>query len=453
MRIFYAAAASPNYWDLPESQALARQPVPAAARPRARAGHVRLRLRPAQQPPRPARAGPQGVHRRAPAAARARRCCASSRRPTGARPIDLFFSYFYSAYVDPDVIREIRRMGIVDGQLVLQRLVPVRPRVRDRPGVRLLPGAGEVPPRRLPARRRQPDLLPGGRQPQRSTGRTTSPAEFDVTFVGQRYGNRPTYLQRLLEAGIDVRVWGPRWDEPPTARQPVQGGRGTGAGACRAAAVRTTSWSAMYSRSRISLGFSAVAHLPKDGSPPIKQVRLRDFEAPMSGAFYLVEQFDELAEFFEPGKESRLLPTTRTTWRRRRSITCGTRPSAGASAMPACGGRGRSTRGTGGSRRRSGRWGSAHSLSPVLRGEGRGEGLGIERKEDRPSPSPSPRSTGGEGTESRRPRHVRHRSHPPRRRTRAAPVRHRADDRRADAPRPGRAGACACPAATSATRA
>ena len=37
--------------------------------------------------------------------------------------------------------------------------------------------------------------------------------------------------------------------------------------------------------------------------PPIKQVRLRDFEAPMSGAFYLVERCDELAEFFEPDEE------------------------------------------------------------------------------------------------------------------------------------------------------
>jgi spore maturation protein CgeB len=54
----------------------------------------------------------------------------------------------------------------------------------------------------------------------------------------------------------------------------------------------------MYSRSRISLGFSSVAD-----SSGIKQVRLRDFEAPMSGAFYMVEEFDELAEFFEPGKE------------------------------------------------------------------------------------------------------------------------------------------------------
>ena len=124
--------------------------------------------------------------------------------------------------------------------------------------------------------------------------------EYDVTFVGQRYGNRPMYLRRLVEAGVDVRVWGPRWDEQAwsaRSKADVELAR-------RCAGVLSDDeLVAMYSRSRISLGFSAVAQVPKDGSPPIKQVRLRDFEAPMSGAFYLVERFDELAEFFEPGKE------------------------------------------------------------------------------------------------------------------------------------------------------
>ena len=52
----------------------------------------------------------------------------------------------------------------------------------------------------------------------------------------------------------------------------------------------------------IVICLGVVQHTP-DGQPPIKQVRLRDFEATMSGAFYLVEQYDELAEFFEPDKE------------------------------------------------------------------------------------------------------------------------------------------------------
>ena len=39
------------------------------------------------------------------------------------------------------------------------------------------------------------------------------------------------------------------------------------------------------------------------GAERILQVRLRDFEAPMSGAFYLVEQMEELKDFFRIGQE------------------------------------------------------------------------------------------------------------------------------------------------------
>jgi spore maturation protein CgeB len=59
---------------------------------------------------------------------------------------------------------------------------------------------------------------------------------------------------------------------------------------------------AMYSRSRINLGFSSVGNTHRT-SNRIVQVRLRDFEVPMSGGFYMVEHFDELGEFFEIGKE------------------------------------------------------------------------------------------------------------------------------------------------------
>jgi spore maturation protein CgeB len=57
-----------------------------------------------------------------------------------------------------------------------------------------------------------------------------------------------------------------------------------------------------YSRSKISLGFSSVGETHLDGER-ITQVRLRDFEAPMCGSFYMVEYMPELEEFFEVGKE------------------------------------------------------------------------------------------------------------------------------------------------------
>ena len=58
----------------------------------------------------------------------------------------------------------------------------------------------------------------------------------------------------------------------------------------------------LYSRSRINLGFSACGNT-HESDERITQIRLRDFEIPMSGGFYMVEYMRELEEFFEIGKE------------------------------------------------------------------------------------------------------------------------------------------------------
>jgi spore maturation protein CgeB len=58
----------------------------------------------------------------------------------------------------------------------------------------------------------------------------------------------------------------------------------------------------MFSQSRLSLGFATAgdSHL---AHKRLTHLRLRDFEAPMSGALYLTEDQPELAEYFESGKE------------------------------------------------------------------------------------------------------------------------------------------------------
>ena len=58
----------------------------------------------------------------------------------------------------------------------------------------------------------------------------------------------------------------------------------------------------MYRRSKINLGFSS-CDSSDDAEERIVQIRLRDFEVPMSGGFYMVEYMEELEEFFEIGKE------------------------------------------------------------------------------------------------------------------------------------------------------
>ena len=68
----------------------------------------------------------------------------------------------------------------------------------------------------------------------------------------------------------------------------------------------------LFSRARLNLGFATVGETHA-AATRITQVRLRDFEVPMSGGFYLAEHSEELAEFFRPGVEIE-------TWRTREEL-------------------------------------------------------------------------------------------------------------------------------------
>lgn len=230
------------------------------------------------------------------------------------QPIDLFFSYFYSALCRPDVIRAIKDLGIVtvnwfcnaSYQFYLIEelapaydfsLVPEKFRLDDYRRV----GANPI--------YCQEAANPNIYKPY------NLPHQWEVTFVGQMYGTRPHYIKTLLDAGVDTYVWGPGWQ---AAMQPRPRWRQLAKQLKNRLAQKPDSPTIplercgpalsdeeliqMYSRSKISLGFSTVADISSPHSR-IKQVRLRDFEATMSGAFYMVEYFEELAEFFEPDKE------------------------------------------------------------------------------------------------------------------------------------------------------
>jgi spore maturation protein CgeB len=258
------------------------------------------------------------------------------------RPIDLFFSYFYDACVLPEGIETIRAMGIkavnwyCNGSYQFHLveeisphydwcLVPEKFRLEDYRAI----GA-------------QPIYCQEAANP-RIYKPYNLPMEFDVTFVGQAYGDRPEYIQCLLDSNIDVRVWGYGWDKfsqnyqsqlanpvkrlartvrefwsntdlddafrrllnlqlLASARQTVLEVPSTVLpGNIIGGVLSDQDMIQMYSRSKINLGFSSCN--TDDAEERILQIRLRDFEVPMSGGFYLVEYMEELEEFFEIGKE------------------------------------------------------------------------------------------------------------------------------------------------------
>lgn len=269
------------------------------------------------------------------------------------KPLDLFFSYFYDACVLPEAIDEIRELGIVTVNWFCN-------------GAYQLDLVKEISPRYdwclVPEKFRLADYRALGARPVYCQEAANPqiykpydlPVEFEVTFVGQAYGERPAYIRYLLEQDIDIRVWGLWWqDYSPVVQQAnrrnlprrayyiarylaTPEGRREALrrlqrrraplgenGSSQASSISTSVLDSdvrqlpdrilgdvlsdeemikLYSRSKINLGFSSCGDTHKE-EERILQVRLRDFEVPMSGGFYMVEYMEELEEFFKIGKE------------------------------------------------------------------------------------------------------------------------------------------------------
>lgn len=105
----------------------------------------------------------------------------------------------------------------------------------------------------------------------------TVPFEFDVSFVGGKYGWRPKFIRRLQKMGIKVTCFGNGWESGPLSDEEM---------------VK------LYSRSRINLGFAWVGHSRK-----LMCLKGRDFEVPMSGGLYLTQHNPELAIVYKLGEE------------------------------------------------------------------------------------------------------------------------------------------------------
>jgi spore maturation protein CgeB len=209
------------------------------------------------------------------------------------KPVDLFFSYFYDACVLPEGIDEMRSMNIVTANWYCN-------------GSNLLRLVSEISPHYdwclVPEKFRMDDYVAMGARPiysqEAANPKFYKPYdlsyEYDVTFVGQVYGERPKVVKYLRSEGIDVRVWGQKWNHyVPSGDFPAE---------VAGSPLPDQEMVKMYNRSRINLGFSAVWQ-EEETDERILQVRLRDFEVPMSGGFYIVEYIEELEEFYKIGNE------------------------------------------------------------------------------------------------------------------------------------------------------
>jgi spore maturation protein CgeB len=160
---------------------------------------------------------------------------------------------------------------------------------------------------------------------------------YNVSFVGQRYANRGALISRLVRSGIEVDVFGPRWQSngetvgnaslSERIDKLVTMVRETG---LRSAALfalgkvgkklidlredRLISSNShgiltdeamvcVFAESRINLGFANVYRNGNEWSAPMSHLRLRDFEVPMTGGFYLTQYTEEIERYFKVGLE------------------------------------------------------------------------------------------------------------------------------------------------------
>lgn len=201
--------------------------------------------------------------------------------------IDVFFSYLSGEWLLPGTIEQIRRWGIYcvnfgfdDTHAFLG--------FRTRMGWTGVAGVCRdfdlniTAQRRLDSRKfkffKAPALFlpPGGNpdawRPVPGVERTS----IDLLFIGQRYGRRARFIEKLQKTGVPMRVFGSGW---PAGPLPFD------------ALLRE------YSSTVIALGIGFT------GRTGILGMKGRDLEIPLTGAAYITTYLPELAELFIEDEE------------------------------------------------------------------------------------------------------------------------------------------------------
>ncbi|MFZ5502727.1 MAG: CgeB family protein [Pseudomonadota bacterium] len=201
------------------------------------------------------------------------------------RPFDVIFTYLSGEQVCADILKGLRRLNAPMVNLALNDKETFVGKVRNRHAA----GARDIcrhfdlcwtstvdALEKYVVEGATPVYLPEGANP-RIHRAYDEDKSYDVSFVGQCYGNRPEIIGRLRDAGIRVEAFGPGWPHGSLTMEEM---------------VRT------WSRSKINLGFGGVL-----GHKETYCLKGRDFEVPMSGGLYLTEHHDELVPFYDVGRE------------------------------------------------------------------------------------------------------------------------------------------------------
>jgi len=109
--------------------------------------------------------------------------------------------------------------------------------------------------------------------------------DIDVLFIGNRYGIRNKIIKYLTKHGVNIECYGHDW---PNGH------------------INAKEMASLSKRAKIILGIGAIGHCFD-----IYTLKLRDFDAPISGALYLTQRNPDLCELFVEGEEIECYETCR----------------------------------------------------------------------------------------------------------------------------------------------
>jgi spore maturation protein CgeB len=270
------------------------------------------------------------------------------------QPIDLFLSYFYNAHFDPAGFDELRRLKIPSVNFYCNSMYQFS-LVKDIASKANFSWHPEKSARSLYLKAgANPVWVQMGADPDIYHPLPNSKRKQSACFIGQRYADRDRWMAALIQKNIPVDIYGPGWgmtgpsselqkkncsSEYLGRRQPRPGSsasyfkaargmiseHGVIAGISRAlrqmryrgdtrrisplfvphakGAIPYDRIAEVFAAHEVCLNFSNVWEDGRPGSALIPHVRLRDFEGPMCRTCYLTGHTEEIAEFYEVGKE------------------------------------------------------------------------------------------------------------------------------------------------------
>jgi spore maturation protein CgeB len=266
------------------------------------------------------------------------------RKAHAVKPIDLFLSYFYTAHFEPAAFALMHGWGITtinyycNSMYQFDLVADIAARVNyswhaEKHARPLYQAAGANPVWVQMA------ADPNVYRPVEGTTRLPS-----ASFVGLRYADRDRWMAALVRANVPLAIYGPGWGGDPPEVAPGRAltnssrtqarnylgeirrnfsKHGLVGGLARTkrqydyrrqtrellcllkplAKGPAPNICNVFSSHEVVLNFSNVWSDGRPGSKLIPHVRLRDFEAPMCRSCFLTGHTDEIAEFYEVGKE------------------------------------------------------------------------------------------------------------------------------------------------------